>query len=323
MVDQADISAMMKLPLQLLSPGGARAKLNTFIFHRVLTEPDPIFPDEVDAKRFDEMLGWITQWCNVIPLDEAVVRLKKDKLPARAAAITFDDGYEDNYSVAMPLLQKHGISATFFIATGFLNGGRMWNDSVIEAIRRTLKHSLDLTSIGLEKIPVSSLQEKRAAIFKIIGALKYDHFDVRRAKSDLVWQLADVKLPSDLMMSSEQVQQMRAQGMQIGAHTVNHPILAKIDLKTAEQEIRSSKEFLEDLLKEPIKLFAYPNGKPGQDYLPEHAQLTQKLGFTASVSTSWGVAKGTSDHFNLPRFTPWDKQRLTFGTRLLRNYVQR
>ena len=263
MDDQADISAMMKLPLQLLSPGGARAKLNTFIFHRVLTEPDPIFPDEADAKRFDEMLGWITQWFNVLPLDEAVVRLKNDTLPARAAAITFDDGYEDNYSVAMPLLQKHGVSATFFIATGFLNGGRMWNDSVIEAIRRTVKHSLDLTSIGLEKIPVSSLQEKRAAIVKVIGALKYDYFDVRRAKSDSVWQLADVKLPSALMMSSEQVQQMRAQGMQIGAHTVNHPILAKIDLKTAEQEIRSSKEFLEDLLKEPILLIAFPNCKPG------------------------------------------------------------
>lgn len=313
---------MMKFLLQQLSPGGANARLNTFIFHRVLPEPDPIFPDETDAKRFDEILGWITQWFNVIPLEEAVSRLRSNSLPPRAAAITFDDGYEDNFSIAMPLLKKHGISATFFIATGFLNGGRMWNDSVIEAIRRTAKPSLDLTSIGLDKTPVASLQEKRAAIATIIGALKYDQFDTRRTKTESIGQLAGIKLPTDLMMTTDQVQQMHTQGMQIGAHTVNHPILAKIDLKTAENEILESKLFLEDLLKEPIKLFAYPNGRPGQDYLAEHAALTHKLGFTAAVSTSWGIANAETDPFNLPRFTPWDKGQFSFSTRVLRNYVQ-
>lgn len=313
---------MMKFLLQQLSPGGAKARLNTFIFHRVLPEPDPIFPDETDAKRFNEILGWITQWFNVIPLEEAVSRLQTNSLPPRAAAITFDDGYEDNFSIAMPLLKKHGVSATFFIATGFLNGGRMWNDSVIEAIRRTEKPSLDLTSIGLDKISVTSLPEKRAAIATVIGALKYDQFGTRRTKTDAIGQLAGIKLPSDLMMTADQVQQMHAQGMQIGAHTVNHPILARIDLKTAEKEIFESKLFLEDLLKEPIKLFAYPNGRPGQDYLAEHAVLTQKLGFTAAVSTSWGIAHTETDPFNLPRFTPWDKGQFSFSIRLLRNYVQ-
>lgn len=312
----------MKLIFQLLSPAGSRAKLNTFIFHRVLPEPDPIFPDEIDAKRFDEMLSWITQWFNVIPLDEAVERLQKNALPPRAAAITFDDGYEDNYSIAMPLLIKHGISATFFIATGFLNGGRMWNDSIIEAIRQTNESSLDLTSLGLDMITVSSPQEKRLAISKIIGTLKYDQIEARREKSELIGQLAGVELPTNLMMASEQVQQMRTQGMQIGAHTVNHPILAKIDLKAAELEIRNSKEFLEGLLHEPVKLFAYPNGKPGQDYLPEHAELAKQLNFSAAVATSRGVASSKSNPFNIPRFTPWDIKRIAFGTRLLRNHVQ-
>ena len=321
MVGQTN-NMMIRLPLQLLSPGGARAKLNTFIFHRVLPTPDHIFPNEVDAKRFDEMLGWITQWFNVLPLDEAIARLQKNSLPPRAAAITLDDGYEDNYSVAMPLLKKHDVSATFFIATGFLNGGRMWNDSVIEAIRRTTKRSLDLTSIGLDTIPVSNIHEKRAAIAKVIGALKYEQFDARRTKSDSLGQLAGIELPTDLMMTPEQVHQMRAQGMGIGAHTVNHPILARIDLKSAEQEILNSKDFLEGLIKEPIKLFAYPNGKLGQDYGPEHAALAQKLGFAASVATNWGAASNRSDPFNIPRFTPWDTNRLSFGTRLLRNYVQ-
>lgn len=312
----------MKFLFQLLSPAGSRAKLNTFIFHRVLPEPDPIFPTEIDARRFDEMLSWITQWFNVIPLDEAVDRLQKNSLPPRAAAITFDDGYEDNYSIAMPLLKKHGVSATFFIATGFLNGGRMWNDSIIEAVRNTTNSSLDLTSLGLDVIPVSNPQEKYTAISKIISALKYEQFDARREKSDLVGHLAGVQLPTDLMMSIEQLKQMRAHEMLIGAHTVNHPILAKIDLKSAELEIRNSKDFLEGILNEPIQLFAYPNGKPVQDYLPEHAALTEKLGFNAAFATSAGVANNKSSRFNIPRFTPWDIKRLAFGTRLLRNHAQ-
>lgn len=314
---------MIKLPLELLAPGGAKAKLNTFIFHRVLPKPDPIFPDEVDANRFDQMLGWITQWFNVLPLDEALERLKKNTLPPRSAAITFDDGYEDNFSIALPLLKKHKVSATFFIATGFLDGGRMWNDSVIEAIRRTERPTLDLTSIGLQVIRVTDIDEKRTAIAKVIGALKYEQFDTRRTKTDALAELAGVELPTDLMMNSVQVCEMYAQGMGIGAHTVNHPILARIDLKSAEQEILNSKLVLEGLINEPITLFAYPNGKLGQDYEPEHATLAKKLGFSGAVATDWGVANNKSDLFKIPRFTPWDKTRLSFGTRLLRNYVQR
>ena len=83
----------------------------------------------------------------MIPLDVAVDALKTGKLPARAAAITFDDGYADNRSIALPILKQHGLSATFFIATGYLNGGRMWNDTIIEAIRRSEAKKLEIGRI--------------------------------------------------------------------------------------------------------------------------------------------------------------------------------
>ncbi|MDP1007558.1 polysaccharide deacetylase family protein, partial [Klebsiella pneumoniae] len=85
---------------------------------------DPLFPDEIDAARFDAILGWLRSWFNVLPLDEAAQRLKDGSLPARAAALSFDDGYADNHDIALPLLQKHGLPCSFFIATGFLDGGR-------------------------------------------------------------------------------------------------------------------------------------------------------------------------------------------------------
>lgn len=114
---------ILRTAFTLASPAGQRAGLSILVFHRVLPEPDPLFPNEVDAQRFDALLGWVKDWFSVLPLEEAVERLQRNRLPERAAAITFDDGYADNYAVALPILQRQGLSAMFFIATGFLNGG--------------------------------------------------------------------------------------------------------------------------------------------------------------------------------------------------------
>lgn len=314
---------LLKTAFNLATPGGSRAKLSTFIFHRVLPNPDPIFPDEPDAARFDQMLGWIKSWFNVLPLDVAIDLFITQKLPPRAAAISFDDGYADNCTIALPILQKHGLPACFFIATGFLDGGRMWNDTVIESIRTCQDSHLDLTPIGLDNHPVRSIVEKRAAIEAIIGQIKYLPASERLALTNKLAEAALHSPPDDLMMTSEQVKKLYASGMQIGAHTVSHPILARSSLTEARQEIAESKEFLEKLLQTRIRLFAYPNGKPVNDYLPEHANLVRELGFDAAVSTVSGAAtlKG-SDRYQLPRFTPWDKTKSRFGFRMLQNLLK-
>ena len=116
------ISALAAL-IRYLSPSGTRARLSILIFHRVLPEPDPLAPELPDRVRFEQILQWLKSWLNVLPLDQAVRRLSTGTLPERAASITFDDGYADNCTVALPLLLKHGLPATFFIATGFLDGG--------------------------------------------------------------------------------------------------------------------------------------------------------------------------------------------------------
>ncbi|MEJ6002467.1 polysaccharide deacetylase family protein [Paucibacter soli] len=309
----------LRMAISLLSPAAAGARLSVFIFHRVLPEPDALFPDEVHAARFDQMLAWIKTWFQVLPLDEAVQQLGAGRLPARAAAITFDDGYEDNDSVARPLLRRHGLTATFFIATGFLDGGRMWNDTVIESIRRTQKAELDLRPLGLGQHALASTEARRAAIAQLLPQLKYQQPEARLALTQRLAHVAEVSLPADLMMRSEQLLAMRRAGMQIGAHTVSHPILARLDLATARQEMAQSKQALEQLLGEPVTLFAYPNGRPGKDYLPEHAQLARELGFQAAVSTAWGAARQGCDPFQVPRFTPWDHDRLRFGLRMIRN----
>src|SRR3990167_7749886 len=107
---------MLKPFFGWMSPAGAKARLSILIFHRVLPEPDPLFPQEMHARQFDAVCGWLAHWFNILPLDRAVQLLDTGTLPARAACITFDDGYADNHDVALPILLHHGLNATFFIA---------------------------------------------------------------------------------------------------------------------------------------------------------------------------------------------------------------
>lgn len=306
-----------------LSPPGPKARLSVFIFHRVLPHMDPLFPDEVDAQRFDRLCAWLSAWFHVMPLDAAVAQLKDGTLPARAACITFDDGYADNCHVALPILQRHGLTSTFFIATGFLDGGCMWNDTIIESVRACKQPVLDASALNLGVHSLASLTEKTQAIHHLIQDIKYLPTQERVAITGRLASIAGVTVPRDLMMTSQEVKAMRAAGMQIGAHTVSHPILARLSAEEARREIGTSKQFLENLLGESVGLFAYPNGKPGEDYSPLNAQMVRDLGFEAAVSTQWGASGRGDDLFQIRRFTPWDRSKLRFALRIAQNLLSR
>lgn len=313
---------MLRGALSSLSPAGARARLSILIFHRVLAAPDLLHPGEVDAARFDRICSWVRAWFNVLPLDEAERRRREGTLPARAMCLTFDDGYRDNHDLALSILQRHGLNATFFVASGFIDGGCMWNDIVIEAVRRTPQRILQLGGVGdlpLGTHPVTTIADKRAAIRSLLGDLKYLPQAQRQRAAAEIAQRAGVEPPDDLMMSRKQLRTLRAAGMTIGAHTVSHPILARVDRAAAAREIERGKQMLESLLDEPVTLFAYPNGKPVEDFGDEHVQLAREAGFACAVTTAWGAASAATDPYRLPRFTPWDASRLRFGLRLARN----
>ena len=317
----------LRAALNWLSPTGSRARLSVVLFHRVLAAPDPLFPDDIDQTRFRQICDWLAAWFTVLPLDQALRQQADGRLPARALAITFDDGYADNHDLAMPILRERGLSATFFIASGFLNGGRMWNDTVVEAIRRSPHAALDLSALsvaGLDRVDLSSAEARSQAAHRVLSATKYLPLAERQQTVDHIARLAGAPLPNDLMMSTAQLRAMLAAGMQIGAHTVTHPILARLDDPQAAAEINAGKAALESLLQQPMTLFAYPNGKPGQDYLPRDVALVRQAGFSAAVSTAHGAWRPDhDDRFQLPRFTPWDTQRLRFGARMARNYWMR
>jgi peptidoglycan/xylan/chitin deacetylase (PgdA/CDA1 family) len=294
----------------------ARDGLRILTYHRVLEAEDELRPGEITLAAFDVHCSVLARWFNVLPLGEAWRRTLAGTLPPRAVAITFDDGYADNVELALPALQRHGLTATFFIATGYLDGGRMWNDSIIESARHA-PASLDLSDLGVGVVEFKGNGARGAAVDKLIKAWKHLPPEEREARVNVLVERIGAAPPDDLMMRSDQVCTLATSGMSIGAHTVTHPILRKIGDADAAEEMRASRATLEALTGAPVELFAYPNGRLGDDYELRHAALARDQGFLLAVATDPGVAGRDSDPFRLPRFGPWAEAAWRFGARLL------
>ena len=301
----------------LTSPRGDGAKLTVLLYHRVLPRPDPLVPHEPDAAQFDAQLACLSRVFRVLSLEDGLRMLKLGTLPARAVCITFDDGYRDNIEVAVPILKRHGLTATFFIATGFLDGGMMMHDTVIEAVRRLPDGPCDLGWIDLGQQLIGDAHSRVALIDEFVRRVKYLPFQERAEVCLRLAQGDHKQLPTDLMMAPDHVRQLLAEGMEVGAHTHNHPILARLNPDEASAQILKGRDTLTDLLGAAPTLFAYPNGKPNLDYGAEHVDLVKQAGFSAAVSVSMGTASRGSDHFQIPRFIPWDTDPRRLALRIL------
>jgi peptidoglycan/xylan/chitin deacetylase (PgdA/CDA1 family) len=298
------------------------ARHQVLIFHRVLAEKDPLLPSEPDARWFAQLVGMLTRHFEVIGLDEAAARVAEGRLSGRSLSITFDDGYADNYEVALPILERAGAPATFFVATGFLDGGTMWNDRIIETVRRLSpgRYAQPLDGDREAMLEIDDLESRRQAIGRLINAWKHLPQPERQARVDAFAALAG-DLPDDLMLSTAQLRAMdRSDYARVGAHTVSHPILAVLPAAQAAEEIGAGKRTLEDKLQREVDWFAYPNGKPGRDYRAEHVEQVRQAGFAAAVSTNWGTLDRDSDRFEIPRFTPWSSSLDRFSIDLVRSH---
>ncbi|MCG6966012.1 MAG: polysaccharide deacetylase family protein [Chromatiaceae bacterium] len=295
-----------------------RARHHTLIFHRVLVDRDPMNPSEPTADWFRRLAAMLATNFRLISLDEAVRRSSCGDLPGRTVSVTFDDGYADNYTVAMPILAEFGIPATFFVASGFIDGGRMWNDSIIETMRRLHagRHELDLPDRS--HVTLTDWNSRREAASLIIAAWKHLEPADRQARVDQLSARVN-GLPTDLMLTTQQLRALAAApASTIGGHTRLHPILASLSDAQAREEIERGRRELEETIQTDVTLFAYPNGKRGKDYRAEHVEMVRQAGFHAAVATDWGTLDAATDRFEIPRFTPWHSNLDRFSVDLVR-----
>jgi peptidoglycan/xylan/chitin deacetylase (PgdA/CDA1 family) len=301
---------------RLASHKAAGGRLCILNYHRVLKSADPLLAAEPDVAAFRWQMKVLADCFNVLPLDEALDALAQDRMPPRAVCITFDDGYRSTHDLALPVLREFGFPVTVFVTTGYLGSGSMWNDRILESLRGIDADQLDLSDAGLGSYPVGTLAERRETVALLTERAKYLEPELRQGLVERLDRRAATR-QSGPMLTDDMIRNMVRQGVEIGAHTISHPILANLNDESARFEITESKRQLEAITGKPVRYFAYPNGKPGIDFHDQHMAMAREAGFSAAFSTVMGAAGTQHDRFALPRSRPWDTTRPFYISRLL------
>ena len=288
-------------------------------YHRILSSPDPFLDSDPDVATFDWQMQLLKQCFNVLPLHEAVHLLASGRMPPRAVAISFDDGYRSFHDLALPILVKHGLPATVFVTTGHMqDDGSMWNDMILEAVRQLPSAPLDLQALGLDVYPMASPAERKRTAGILTERCKYMPLAERTRFTEHLQSVTGADLRQGLMLTADMLRTLTRNNIEIGGHTVNHPILTRIDDDMARSEIVDNKAHLESIIGQPVRLFAYPNGRRPTDYDDRHVALVADAGYDAAFTTVGGAASNADSRFEMPRRRPWDKTPLLFSVRLLR-----
>ena len=318
-------ASMIRATGDLIAPRAKGAgRLCILSYHRVLGVPDPLIDSDPDLDTFRWHMRVLAECFNVLPLHDAVEMMDKERMPPRAVAITFDDGYRSFHDLALPVLMEYNLPSTVFVTTGHMHDkSSMWNDMILEAVRRLPPVPLDarllgFADLGFEALPMRTYEDRRRTAYLLTERCKYMAPPERAAFTAQLQRLADVPLKEDLMLDADMLRTMRQHQVEIGGHTVNHPILTRIDDDHARREIVDNKRELEAIIGEPLRMFAYPNGKRRADYTEAHVRMLQEAGYTAAFNTEAGPATRRHPRFELPRARPWDATPCMFATRLLR-----
>jgi peptidoglycan/xylan/chitin deacetylase (PgdA/CDA1 family) len=245
---------------------GAWRGILAFTYHRVGFVESSYDPASWDATppMFEEQVRFAKRNFDVIGPDEleAAVRVGR----GRFVLLTFDDAYHDNFDLAFPILKGHGVTATFFITTGFIDNRRIsWWDEIAWMVNKSPKTELHAKG-WLEDTLSLKIEERERTAKTLINLYKTLPSSRKQAFVDLLAEASGTgrhPADGDFWMTWDNIRQLRAAGMHIGGHTVSHPVLARLAADEQEAEIVGCKERIEAELGEPMRYFSYPDGGRG------------------------------------------------------------
>ncbi|WP_426451416.1 polysaccharide deacetylase family protein [Paenibacillus sp. S-38] len=257
----------------------------------------------VTRQNFEDHLRFYGKYFELISMDEVEPLLRQGKLIKDYMAVTFDDGYRDNYTLGHDLFRKYDIVPTIYLTAGPIDRRHvLWTD-VIDAIVASFHGpEIQLKLVDLSgTFPLSTPAERTLLCEAIKNEIKrYDEQYKRAAIEELI-RLFDAKLTLDdsLIIDWSEVQELAESGVIMGSHTVNHPTLSKIVHEDAVQEVTESRRLIEERLGRTVKHFAYPYGKR-EDYTPALKESLSQL-YTTSVTAISGVNRPGQDLHELKR----------------------
>lgn len=303
----------------LLSYSGIYSLLEQFYFsnkafilmyHRILESADnqPCFVQPgmfVTTASFEKQIVFLRDRYEVVFLEELVEKAQKGEDVGKLCAITFDDGWRDNFSEAFPVLVKYRVPATIFLATGYVGADRMlWPEEVCYYLGRNM-----IDKFTYENVPPSYIRfrEKISKYRKCIRETFFDRsIEILKGylpgeREEILGYFRDM-LKADpkprQMLNWDEAQEMLSSGLvRFGSHTVNHEILDQISLEDVQGEISLSREEIEYRLGDTVRAFAYPNG----NYNESIRMALEECGYDAAVTTRKGFFDSNMSLMEIPR----------------------
>lgn len=283
-----------------------KTNLTIIMYHSVVNSSLPLWNwTFISEKSFYSQMRYLKKHFEIIRLTEAVERLNSTKKPA--VVITFDDGYQNNYDIAFPILQQEKIPATIFLTTGLINTDDttplcrlhhafqesnketlFWKGSIYKlSIYKDRSKTMGIIKKKLKQMVYSQMTEEIRKIISKLGVV-LDHSIER----DSPFRMLDHK----------SIKKMLASGLiDFGAHTVSHPILSRISDEEQKNEIGRSIDAVSQLTNKPCNLFGYPNGIRG-DYTDGTIKILQSFGIDVAVTANEGVNRTTTSPLELCRY---------------------
>jgi peptidoglycan/xylan/chitin deacetylase (PgdA/CDA1 family) len=314
------VGLVMKTPLApavlaLMAP----TRFLVLTYHRVNDEGHPFFGG-VPLGLFRRQMETVRRLFSVLPLEDLVRRSREGTVPRNGLAITFDDGYRDNFENAFPILRELGLPATIFLVPDAIDSDPLlWHDRVFDGFHRTGNNALEFEG---RKLPLATLAERESSLRVVLSKLRSAKPEVRDALIEGVLGELGVKPDANgfAKLTWEQARSMGRGGISFGAHTLDHPILSRVSADEARRQVRESKRRIESQLDREVTAFAYPNGS-ASDFDAGTEKIVEDEGFAFALTTVPGANDARTPPFRLHRVGMWGNDpslsalRLAWGRR--------
>jgi peptidoglycan/xylan/chitin deacetylase (PgdA/CDA1 family)/CelD/BcsL family acetyltransferase involved in cellulose biosynthesis len=296
------------------SEGGARI----FYYHRVNNDSDPFFTS-TPADVFEAQMRYLAKHYRVVSLPEVSQHLGSRDSSETVVAVTFDDGYRDNYEFAYPILKQYNLPATIFLTTGSLDSNEpLWFEQMAEAVKKTEREFIDLELDIPRRFWLRNQEERLKSDKCLFGILRRLSDGDRHAwLVEILRQLGGGQECErrGKMLTWDQVRLMSTNGIDFGGHTVSHPFLSKLTPGQAVWEVSECKRRIEVEVQKAVNFFAYPNGRE-EDFADSNKEILRSAGYQGAVTTIWGMNYGSTDRMELRRGGPWEEDPALFAMKL-------
>jgi len=280
--------------LNRLARHHTRRRLLGLCYHGVLStecpENDARLNLAVTASQFERQMRELRLNWNPVSVEQIRQSIEEGVLlPDRAVLVSFDDGYRNNFTVAVPILEKYQIPAIVFITTDMIGTGKLvW---AVELIDRLVSWEQSQFTLGGTKyaLPPPNTPERTWAVMAMMGAIRSLSSQELQPFKERIWSETTLDLSPNWkkelyeFMNWDEVRQLQKKGIAVGAHTVTHPVLSKLEPAELERELSESKQHIEQELGGLIDTLAYPFGSR-YDYsdavIDKARELGYKIGFT-------------------------------------------